>query len=63
MGENLDQAFEVMVFGESGILAFAPPDRRQHWLASRRQLTWPIGAVAQIYPDANLLRQEQVHQT
>ena len=28
VGETLDQAREVMVFGESGILACAPPDRR-----------------------------------
>ena len=27
VGETLDQAREVMVFGESGILACAPPDR------------------------------------
>ena len=38
-----------MVFGESGILACAPPDRRPQWSATRRQLTWPNGAVAQIY--------------
>jgi phage terminase large subunit-like protein len=49
VGETLDQAREVMVFGESGILACAPPDRRPHWSATRRQLTWPNGAVAQIY--------------
>ena len=52
-----------MVFGESGILAFAPPASRPHWSASHRQLTRPNGAVAQIYLGANLLRQEQVHQT
>jgi phage terminase large subunit-like protein len=49
VGETLDQVREVMVFGESGILACAPPDRRPHWSATRRQLTWPNGAVAQIY--------------
>lgn len=49
VGETLDQAREVMVFGESGILACAPPDRRPHWSATRRQLTWPNGAMAQIY--------------
>ena len=38
-----------MVFGESGILACVPPDRRPQWSATRRQLTWPNGAVAQIY--------------
>jgi phage terminase large subunit-like protein len=29
VGETLDQAREVMVFGESGILACSPPDRRR----------------------------------
>jgi hypothetical protein len=62
-GETLDQAFEAMVFGESGILAFAAPASRPHWSASRRQLTRPNGAVAQIFSGANLLRQEQVPQT
>ncbi|PIE11479.1 MAG: ATP-binding protein [Rhodobacterales bacterium] len=48
VGETLDQAREVMVFGESGLLACAPPDRRPEWLAGRKQLIWPNGAVAQI---------------
>ena len=29
VGETMDQAREVMVFGESGILACSPPDRRR----------------------------------
>lgn len=49
IGETLDQAREVMVFGDSGILACTPPDRRPVWNASRRSLTWPNGAVAQTY--------------
>ncbi|MDX1779811.1 MAG: terminase family protein [Thalassovita sp.] len=49
VGETLDQAREVMVFGESGILACSPPDRRPDWQAGRRMLSWPNGAVAQIY--------------
>ena len=28
VGETVDQVREVMVFGESGILACSPPDRR-----------------------------------
>lgn len=49
VNETLDQAREVMVFGESGILACSPPDRRPEWISSRRQLVWPNGAIAQIY--------------
>jgi len=49
VGETLDQAREVMVFGESGIVACTPPDRTPHWHATRRQLEWPNGAIAQVY--------------
>lgn len=49
VGETLDQAREVMVFGESGILACSPPDRRPVWEAGRRRLVWPNGAVAQVF--------------
>ena len=49
LGETHDQVREVMVFGESGILACSPPDRRPHWEATRRRLVWPNGAVAQAF--------------
>ncbi|WP_319823458.1 phage tail protein [Thalassovita sp.] len=49
VGETIDQAREVMVFGESGILACSPPDRRPDWQASRRTLVWPNGAEAQVF--------------
>jgi phage terminase large subunit-like protein len=49
VGETVDQVREVMVMGESGILACSPPDRRPEWQASRRRLVWPNGAVAQVY--------------
>ncbi|MBW7922984.1 MAG: DNA-packaging protein [Rubellimicrobium sp.] len=56
VGETLAQAREVMVFGESGILACAPPDRRPEWRATRNLLVWPNGAEAQVLsahdPDA-----------
>ena len=47
MGETYDQVREVMVFGDSGILAVSPPDRRPVWEATRRRLVWPNGAIAQ----------------
>jgi phage terminase large subunit-like protein len=49
IGETVDQTRDVMVFGESGIMACSPPDRRPEWQASRKRLVWPNGAVAQIF--------------
>ncbi|WP_062762673.1 DNA-packaging protein [Falsirhodobacter sp. alg1] len=49
VGETIDQVREVMVFGESGILACSPPDRRPEWEAGRRRLVWPNGAIAQVF--------------
>ena len=49
VGETIDQAREVMVMGESGIIACSPPDRRPEWQATRRRLLWPNGAVAQVF--------------
>ncbi|MDU8926438.1 terminase family protein [Alisedimentitalea sp. MJ-SS2] len=49
IGETVDQVREVMVFGESGILACSPPDRRPEWQAGRKRLIWPNGAVAHVF--------------
>ncbi|MEZ5724468.1 MAG: terminase family protein [Paracoccaceae bacterium] len=49
IGETFDQVREVMVFGDSGILACSPPDRRPEWQAARRRLLWPNGATATAY--------------
>ncbi|MDZ7710982.1 MAG: terminase family protein [Roseovarius sp.] len=49
VGETVDQVREVMIFGESGIMACSPPDRRPEWQATRRRLVWPNGAVAQVF--------------
>lgn len=49
VGETIEQAREVMVFGESGLLACSPPDRRPNWNATRKMLEWPNGATAQIF--------------
>ena len=49
VGETVDQVREVMIFGESGILACSPPDRRPAWEAGRKRLIWPNGAVAQVF--------------
>ncbi|WP_442475975.1 DNA-packaging protein [Roseovarius albus] len=49
VGETIEQVREVMVFGESGIMACSPPDRRPVWQATRKQLIWPNGAVAKVF--------------
>lgn len=49
VGETIDQVRDVMIFGESGIMACSPPDRRPVWQATRKRLQWPNGAVAQVF--------------
>jgi phage terminase large subunit-like protein len=49
VGETVDQVRDVMVLGDSGIIACSPPDRKPEWQASKHQLVWPNGAVAQVF--------------
>lgn len=49
VGETYDQARDVMVFGDSGILACTPADRRPTWEAGKRRLVWPNGAEARVF--------------
>src|SRR5271170_7002978 len=53
---TLADARDVMVEGDSGILAISPPWFRPHYEPSKRRLTWANGAIATLYsaeePDA-----------
>lgn len=49
LGETYDQVRDVMIEGDSGILACSPPDRRPVWKAGQRKLIWPNGAEAQAF--------------
>ena len=49
VAETYDQARDVMIFGDSGIMTCCPPDRKPAWEATRRRLVWPNGAVAQCF--------------
>jgi phage terminase large subunit-like protein len=49
VAETAADARDVMVEGESGILASAPPWFRPKYEPSKRRLTWPNGAVATTY--------------
>jgi phage terminase large subunit-like protein len=42
-------ARDVMIEGESGLLAIAPDARRPRYEPSKRRLTWPNGAIATAY--------------
>jgi len=61
VAETYDQVRDVMVHGDSGILACSPPDRRPKWKASERKLIWPNGAEAQAFSahDSEALRGPQ----
>lgn len=49
VAETAADARDVMVEGESGILAISPPWCRPLYEPSKRRLTWPNGAVATLY--------------
>ncbi len=49
VAETFDQGRDVMVMGDSGILACSPPDRRPVWEAGRRRLVWANGATATVF--------------
>ncbi|MGH6786801.1 MAG: DNA-packaging protein [Novosphingobium sp.] len=49
VGASLGEVRAVMVEGESGLLAVAPPDRMPDFEPSLRRLTWPNGALATLY--------------
>ncbi len=63
VGETLADVRDVMVEGPSGLLAIAPPRERPNWIASKRRVEWPSGAVALAFSseDPEALRGHQAH--
>lgn len=49
VGRTAADVRDVMVEGESGILAYSPPWFRPVYQPSKRRLTWPNGAMATTY--------------
>ena len=49
VGETYAAVRDVMIEGESGLLAIHPKSERPKWLSSKRQLVWNNGAIAQIF--------------
>lgn len=60
---SYNEAREVMIEGESGLMAIAPDHARPRYEISRRRLLWPSGAQALVYSaeDADGLRGGQHH--
>ena len=49
VGRTAADVRDVMITGESGVLACSPPDFRPIYNSSKRKLTWPNGAIATAY--------------
>ena len=62
IGETAHDAREVMVEGESGLLRISPFEQRPEWIATRKRLEWPNGAIGQVFSadDPESLRGPQV---
>jgi phage terminase large subunit-like protein len=62
IGETTHDAREVMVEGESGLLRTSPLEQRPEWIATRKRLEWPNGAIGQVFSadDPESLRGPQV---
>jgi len=51
IAEDAGDARDVMIEGESGIMAISHPKMRPIFMPSKRRLEWPNGAIATIYSD------------
>lgn len=49
IGATADDARDIMIEGESGILAICPPSERPEYVSSKRRLEWPNGAISLIF--------------
>src|SRR5207237_5544012 len=49
VGPTADDTRDIMVEGESGILAVSPPGEAPRYLSSKRRVLWPNGAVATLF--------------
>jgi phage terminase large subunit-like protein len=63
VAETAADARDVMVLGDSGILACHPKDHRPDWSPTNRCLTWPNGSKAWVYnaTEPDQLRGPQHH--
>jgi len=53
VGQSYDDARDVMVEGESGLLALHTRADRPAWFSSRRELVWPNGTRAKVFSSSD----------
>ncbi len=63
IGETFNDVREVMLEGDSGLLNIHPNHQRPNYIASRKRLEWPNGAIAQLFSaeEPESLRGPQFH--
>jgi phage terminase large subunit-like protein len=49
IGETASDVRDVMINGDSGILACSPPDFRPTYISNRKSLQWPNGVEAKVF--------------
>ena len=49
IGATADDVRDIMITGESGILAICPKDERPRYVANKRMLAWPNGAISLLF--------------
>lgn len=49
IGATHDDVRDIMVLGESGLLTICPRDERPHYARAAARLTWPNGAISQLF--------------
>ena len=49
IGATHDDVRDIMVLGESGLLAICPPGERPRYARASARLSWPNGAVSQLF--------------
>lgn len=49
IGQTAADVRDVLIEGESGLLAVSPPWNKPHYEPSKRRITWPNGAIATTY--------------
>ena len=53
VGTSFDDMRDVMVEGESGLLAIHEKSTRPQWISSRKELIWKNGTIGKLYSSAN----------
>ena len=53
VGTSYDDMRDVMVEGESGLLAIHGKSNRPQWISSRKELIWKNGTIGKLYSSAN----------